>query len=83
MSKKDAMDTWFHAIKYTSEMQNAYDAALAYEKNCRAKYDRFNMHSLPIPKGQQMSDFANQYGTTVEEMKKFECQIELYLGKNI
>lgn len=60
----------------------AFEAALAYEKNCRAKYDRFNKTSLPIPKGEQMIDFAMYFGTTVKEMKECEFQVEAVLGKS-
>ncbi|OWP76854.1 hypothetical protein [Flavobacterium oreochromis] len=63
--------------------ERAFEAALAYEKNCRAKYDRFNQQSLPIPKGEQMSDYARAFGVTVKEMKDYEFQVEKILGKDI
>lgn len=51
--------------------QRAFNAALHYEMNCRAKYDfPDNRPSLPIPKGERIDDFARQYGTTVNEMKE-------------
>lgn len=67
---------------YKTVSIRAFDAALAYEKNCRAKYDRFNKPSLPIPKGEQMSDYARAFGTTVQEMKECEFQVEHLIGKN-
>ncbi len=57
----------------------AFDAALAYEINCRAFYDRPYKSSLPIPKGQQMQDYAIKYNTTVEEMKKQELHVDAFL----
>lgn len=74
-------DLKFDNVQKTVD-QRAFDAALAYEKNCRAKYDRYNQPSLPIPKGEQMIDFAMRYGTTVQEMKKCEFQVEKILGKD-
>jgi hypothetical protein len=85
MSKKDSLDTFCQAIELVEKIvyQKAFDAALAYEKNCRAKYDRWNQTSLPIPKGEQMIDFAMKYGTTVKEMKNCEFQVEQILGIDI
>ncbi len=95
--RRDIQDTIWHVLSSTPVKQRdvdtdlsfqrtvdkkAFDAALAYEKNCGAKYDRYNQPSLPIPKGEQMSDFAAQYGTTVKEMKECEFQVEYVLGKD-
>lgn len=59
----------------------AFDAMFAYEKNCVEKYDRMFLPSLPIKKGEYMSDFAAMYGTTVKEMKECEAEVEIALGK--
>jgi hypothetical protein len=82
MSKNDLYGIIYEEIGTVLGMQRAFDAALSYEKNCRAKYDRYNLPSLPIPKGEQMIDFAMQYGTTIREMKKHELQVDKLLGSN-
>ena len=52
----------------------AFQARLAYEKNCIAKYDYPDWMikpSKPPKQGERMSDYAMRFGTTIEEMK--EC----------
>jgi hypothetical protein len=54
--------------------ERAFQARLAYEKNCIAKYDfpdGMMMPSLPPKEGERMYDYAMRFGTTIEEMK--EC----------
>ena len=52
--------------------ERAFNARLAYEKNCIAKYDYpDNRPSRPPKKGDTMLDYAFRFGTTIEEMK--EC----------
>ena len=59
--------------------KRAFDAALAYEKNCAAKYDYpdwMQVPSRPPKKGESMADFACRYGTTTQEMKECWQQVE-------
>jgi len=53
----------------------AFDARLAYEKNCIAKYDSPvgapQRPSRPPKKGDKMSDYAMRYGTSEKEMKDY------------
>jgi hypothetical protein len=54
--------------------ERAFQARLAYEKNCIVKYDYpdwMMKPSLPPKQGEGMSDYAMRFGTTIEEMK--EC----------
>ncbi len=61
--------------------ERAFNAALAYEKNCIEKYDYIdNRPSRPPKKGETMSDFAFKYGTTVKEMKNQWRQVERALA---
>jgi len=60
----------------------AFDARLAYERNCIAKYDYPDNRPSKSPIfGERMIDYAYKFGTTVEEMKKVEGQVELFLEK--
>lgn len=60
----------------------AFQALLAYEKNCIIKYDYpDNRPSKPPIKGDRMSDYAEKYGTTIEEMKNHWRGVE-YIIKN-
>lgn len=59
--------------------KRAFDALLAYERNCIAKYDRPNRPSVMPPTGERMEDFARQYGTTIEDMKKARNDVEAFL----
>lgn len=57
--------------------ERAFNARLAYEKNCIAKYDYpDNRPSKPPIKGERMEDFACRFGTTIQEMKDVEMQVE-------
>jgi hypothetical protein len=48
----------------------AFNARLAYEKNCILKYDYTDGRPSKPPKvGDSMLDFANRFDTTIEEMK--------------
>ena len=76
------MDKYYDNSVKKEAAENAFDAAMAYEINCRRKYDRQGMPSLPPKKGEFMSDYAAMYGTTIQEMKDYERQVEYILGKN-
>ncbi len=66
--------------------ERAFNARLAYEKNCIAKYDCPDwMHKpskIPI-KGERMEDFACRFGTTIQEMKDVEMQVERALQNGL
>ena len=63
--------------EFLEAQERAFNAALAYEKNCIAKYDYIdNRPSRPPKKGERMEDFAFKYGTTVKEMKNQWRQVE-------
>jgi hypothetical protein len=62
-----------------NDYENAFKAAIAYERNCRLKYDKSEFKSLPIPKGEQMIDFAMRFGTTVKMMKIYELEAEQHV----
>ena len=64
--------------------ERAFNAALAYEKNCIAKYDYpdwMGKPSRPPKKGETMEDFARRHCTTIEEMKAQWRQVEEALAK--
>jgi hypothetical protein len=63
--------------------ERAFNARLAYEKNCIAKYDYLdNRPSKPPIKGERMKDYAIKYNTTIEEMKACELQVERALAND-
>lgn len=60
--------------------ERAFNARLAYEKNCIAKYDYpDNRPSKPPKAGDTMLDYAFRFGTTIQEMKEVEQQVERFL----
>jgi hypothetical protein len=80
--KKDKTSIW--EVKPSQESidkyERAYQARLAYEKNCIAKYDYPDHRpSKPPIIGERMEDFACKFGTTIQEMKDVEIQVELAL----
>lgn len=71
-------DKYFNPFNPTYEV--AFNAMLAYEKNCIAKYDYLDNRPSKIPiKGERIGDFAYSYGTTVKEMRNCEMQVEYTL----
>ena len=83
MDNKEFIGKYFdEPSKECIEAQDrAFNAALAYEKNCIEKYDYVDMkQSLPQKKGETMQDFASRYGTTVKEMKNQWRQVERALA---
>lgn len=93
MKKKIEMsDREFHDLIYNKSSQEsidryerAFEARLAYEKNCIAKYDYPNWMckpSRPSKKGETMLDYAIRFNTTVEEMKKCEREVDRFLENN-
>lgn len=68
-------------IKYYEESHRAFNAMMAYEKNCISKYDH-PLYPSKVPiKGERMEDFALKYGTTVKEMKACAIEVERELNK--
>jgi hypothetical protein len=66
--------------------ERAFNARLAYEKNCIAKYDYpdwMREPSKPPIKGERMEDFACKFGTTIQEMKDCEIQVERALQNGL
>ena len=64
--------------------ERAFQSLLAYEKNCIAKYDSpDNRPSKPPIKGERMSDYAERYGTTIEEMKSHWKSVEYALANGL
>lgn len=64
--------------------ERAFNAAMAYERNCRAKYDYpdfLRKASIPPIKGERMVDFAFKFRTTIKEMKSCERQVDKMLAK--
>lgn len=67
-----------------NKIERAFQALLAYEKNCIAKYDYpDNRPSKPPIKGERMSDYAERYGTTIEEMKRHWRGVEYALENGL
>lgn len=69
--------------KSEEKYESAFNARLAYEKNCIAKYDYpdwMRKPSKPPIKGERMIDFAMKYNTTIEEMKACLPQVERALA---
>lgn len=58
------------------EFNKAFQARLAYEKNCIEKYDRKGMNSITPKKGERLEDFARMFLTTPEEMKEILPKVE-------
>ncbi len=66
--------------------ERAFQARLAYEKNCIAKYDFpdwMMKPSLPPKQGERMADYAVMFGTTIEEMKQCLHAVEEALRKGL
>lgn len=63
----------------SKEIENSFNALLAYEKNCILKYDRPNKPSICPKRGERMQDFALKFNTSIELMKKQRNMVELYL----
>lgn len=79
MNSQEFKDAYF--LKPCKEMvekqERAFNAALAYEKNCVLKYDYIDNRPSRLPsKGERIGDFAYRYGTTVEGMKNQWRQVE-------
>lgn len=63
----------------------AFNARMAYERNCIAKYDYPDWMckpSKPPVKGERIEDFAYKYGTTVKEMIACLPAVEIALKLN-
>jgi len=59
----------------------AFNAMMAYEKNCIAKYDyQDNRPSKPPIKGETMEAFACMYRTTIKEMKACGLYVDMELA---
>lgn len=66
--------------------ERAFNARLAYEKNCIAKYDYpdwMMKPSKPPIKGERMEDYACRYGTTIKEMKDVLPAVERGLANGL
>lgn len=65
--------------------ERAFNARLAYEKNCIAKYDYpdWMKPSRPPKMGENMSNFAMRYGTTIKEMKDVLPAVERALENGL
>lgn len=69
-----------------AKYERAFNARLAYENNCILKYDYpswSNKPSKPPLEGDTMEDFAFKFGTTVQEMKDCEMQVERALQNTL
>ena len=78
---KSEFEAKYLAITPTKESiekyERAFNARLAYEKNCIAKYDYpdwMMKPSRPILKGERMEDFAYKFGADIKEMRKHVCE---------
>lgn len=58
----------------------AFNARLAYEKNCIAKYDQPQRPSKTPIEGERMIDYAYMFGCSVEEMKQVLPEVERHLN---
>ncbi len=58
-----------------------FEARLAYEENCIAKYDRTGRPSKPPIKGERMCDYAVRYGVSIQSMKDVLPRVEVELQK--
>lgn len=81
MNRREFEDKYFAKPSKESieKYERAFNARLAYEKNCIAKYDYpdfMHLPSRPPKKGETMRDFAMKYNTTIEEMKDCELQVD-------
>lgn len=73
-------------VEHSDKYERAFNARLAYEKNCIAKYDYPDwMHkpSKPPIKGERMEDFARKFGTTIREMEDCEIQVDRALQNEL
>ena len=67
-----------------AKQERAFNALLAYEKNClKHEAKCIDPQMAKIPKGEQMSDFAMIYGTTIKEMKDQWRQVEYTLSNDL
>lgn len=77
--QRDEYNSYKPSKETVEKNKRAYDAMMAYEKNCMSKYDRTGKPSLMPQKGDTMLDFAGRYGTTISEMKKALPEVEYNL----
>jgi len=73
--------SWFEGdFTHNQLSENAFNARLAYELNCEAKYDYPSRPSRCPIKGERMIDYAERFETTLEEMKRVLPAVEIYMG---
>ena len=64
--------------------KRAFDALLAYEKNCILKYDYpDNRPSKPPKKGERMEDYARTFGVEIKDMKACWREVERALENGL
>ena len=64
--------------------KRAFDALLAYEKNCILKYDYpDNRPSIPPKKGERMEDYARTFGVEIKDMKACWREVERALENDL
>jgi len=64
--------------------KRAFDALLAYEKNCILKYDYpDNRPSRPPKIGEQMKDYARTFGVEIKDMKACWREVERALENGL
>ena len=85
MNKRAFEDKYFAKPSKESieKYERAFEARLAYEKNCIDKYDYpdwMMKTSRPPKKGERMIDFAMRFNTTIEEMKACLPQVKRSLA---
>lgn len=65
-----------HPYEQPEDEKRAFNALMAYEKNCFIFYDRPGKPSLTPRRGERIQDYALEYETTAEEMKKQRNAVE-------
>ena len=64
--------------------KRAFDALLAYEKNCILKYDYpDNIPSRPPKKSERMEDYARTFGVEIKDMKACWREVERALENGL
>jgi hypothetical protein len=81
---KSRMSEYFNKISSEDQFryQRAFEARLAYERNCIAKYDYpdfMQKPSRPQKRGDTMLDYAMRYDVSIKDMKDCERQVDYFL----
>ena len=77
MTEKDFLKQYEGSLE-CKDRENAFNARMAYEKNCILKYDDplGTRPSKTPPRGERMKDYAVRYGVSEQSMRDILPDVE-------